>query len=104
MGLVVKLESIVGVGEILFCLHVNLNIRLGSVEELGSIAEVVVVGLLLGLESFVVALFFVQRGLTVVPAERRCEIIAANEGRGVQQSPTMTAMLAIFYRKYAASF
>ena len=58
MRLVVELEGIVGVGEVLLGLSLDLRVGLNPVEKLGAVAGVFGVSRLISLESLVVALFF----------------------------------------------
>jgi len=87
MRLVVEFEGVVGVGEVLLGLSLDLRVGLNPVEKFGVVVGVFGVSRLISLESPVVALFFLK-GSFIAPAKSSRKIIATDEGRGVQHRPT----------------
>ena len=59
--LVVEFEGVIGVGEVLLGLRLDLRVRRNPVKKLGAVANAFGVSRLVRLERFVVALFFGQR-------------------------------------------
>ena len=60
MHLVVEFEGIVGVGEVLLSIRLYLRVSRNPVEKFGAVERVFGVSRLVRLESFVMALFFLQ--------------------------------------------
>ena len=87
MRLVVEFEGVVSVGDVLLGLRLNLRVRRNPVKTFGAIARVFGVSSLIRLERFIMAYFFFLRSCAT-HAERPRKIIAANDSRGVQHSPT----------------
>ena len=68
MRLVVEFEGIVGVGEVLLGLGLDLRVGLNPVEKFGAVADVFGVSRLIRLESLVVALFSSRAALSPPPS------------------------------------
>ena len=87
MSLVVKLEGVVGVGEVLLGFLLHFFVRGNPVKKFGAVAHVFGVSRLVCLERAVMPLPFFFHCCRAVPAEIFCKIIAAGESYGVCDRP-----------------
>ena len=100
MRLVIKLEGVVGVGEVLLGLLLHFFVCGNPVKKFGAVAHVFGVSRLVCLERAVMPLPFFFHCCRAVSAEIFRKIIAAGESNGVCDRPANhNAMLAMFLFK-----
>ena len=88
MGLVVELERVIGVREVLIRLCFDFSVGFNPVKKLRALARVFFHRILISFQRFVMPRFLSQRSLATVARNVFRKIVAASEGRGIENSAT----------------